>query len=73
MKKKLAFAFLYILFFPILLFLLIGDWEWREGWIFSLWFLVLCYSVIIYLYRKDPGLLAERYQMPAIRSPGMSL
>jgi protein-S-isoprenylcysteine O-methyltransferase Ste14 len=64
MEKKLAFAFLYILLFPVLLFLLAGDWEWREGWVFSVWFLVLCYTVIMYLYRKDPALLAERYQMP---------
>jgi protein-S-isoprenylcysteine O-methyltransferase Ste14 len=64
MEKKLAFAFLYILLFPVLLFLLAGDWDWREGWVFSLWFLVLCSTVIMYLSRKDPGLLAERYQMP---------
>jgi hypothetical protein len=64
MEKKLIGAFLYILLFPVLLFLLAGDWGWREGWVFSLWFLVLCYTVIMYLYRKDPGLLAERYRMP---------
>jgi protein-S-isoprenylcysteine O-methyltransferase Ste14 len=65
MEKKLAFAFLYILLFPVLLFLLAGDWDWREGWVFSLWFLVLCSTVIMYLSRKDPGLLAERYQIMA--------
>lgn len=64
MKKKIVFAFLYILLFPVLLFLLAGDWDWREGWVFSLWFLVLCYTVIMYLYRRDPDLLAERYRMP---------
>jgi hypothetical protein len=64
MKKKIVFAFLDILLFLVLLFLLAGDWGWREGWIFSLWFLVLCYTVIMYLYRRDPALLAERYQMP---------
>lgn len=63
MEKKLVFALLYLLF-PVLLFLLAGEWEWREGWVFSVWFLVLCYTVILYLYRKDPALLRERYQMP---------
>lgn len=64
MDKKFVFAFLYILLFPALLFLLAGDWGWREGWVFTIWFLVLCYSTILYLYRKDPGLLAERYRQP---------
>jgi protein-S-isoprenylcysteine O-methyltransferase Ste14 len=64
MEKKFAFAFFYILLFPVLLFLLAGDWDWREGWVFTIWFLVLCYTVIVYLYRKDPELLAERYQKP---------
>jgi protein-S-isoprenylcysteine O-methyltransferase Ste14 len=62
--KKIIFAFLYILVFPALLFLLAGDGEWREGWVFTVWFLVLCYTVIMYLYRKDPGLLTERYRKP---------
>ncbi len=64
MEKKLIGAVFYILLFPVLLFVLAGDWDWREGWVFTIWFLVLCYTVIMYLYRKDPGLLAERYQMP---------
>lgn len=64
MLKKIIGAFLYILIFPVLLFLLAGDWDWREGWVFTIWFLVLCYTVIVYLYRKDPALLAERYRAP---------
>jgi protein-S-isoprenylcysteine O-methyltransferase Ste14 len=64
MEKKLVFAFLYILLFPVLLFLLAGDWGWREAWVFAIWFLVLCYTTILYLYRKDPALLAERYKQP---------
>ena len=55
MEKKVFFAFLYILVFPALLFLLSGDFIWPEGWIFSLWFIVLCFSTILYLYRKDPA------------------
>jgi protein-S-isoprenylcysteine O-methyltransferase Ste14 len=64
MDKRIAFAFLYILIFPVLLLLISGDLIWPEGWIFSIWFLVLCYSTILYLYKKDPGLLEERYKQP---------
>ena len=64
MKMKVVSAFLYILIFPALLFLLAGDWEWREAWVFTIWFILLCYTTITYLYRKDPALLAERYRKP---------
>ena len=64
MEKKIAFALVYILLFPALLLFLSGDYAWPEGWIFSLWLLLLCYSVILYLYRKDPALLEERYRSP---------
>ncbi len=68
MWKKILGAALYILLFPILLFLLAGDWEWREGWVFTVWFLLLCYTTIAYLYRRDPGLLAERFRKPGTGS-----
>ncbi len=61
---KLVLTFTYILIFPALLLFLSGDWLWIEGWIFSAWFIVLCFTTIIYLYRKDPALLAERYKKP---------
>ena len=64
MEKKIAFAFLYILLFPALILILSGDFTWINGWIFIIWFLLLCYSTIYYLYRKDPALLAERYIQP---------
>ena len=64
MEKKIVFAFLYILLFPALILLLSGDFTWTEGWIFSIWFIVLCFATILYLYRKDPALLAERYKKP---------
>jgi protein-S-isoprenylcysteine O-methyltransferase Ste14 len=64
MEKKVIFAFLYILLFPVLIIILSGDFTWAEGWVFSIWFIVLCYSTIFYLYRKDPALLAERYMQP---------
>jgi protein-S-isoprenylcysteine O-methyltransferase Ste14 len=61
---KLIFTLLYLFFFPTLLLFLSGDWLWLEGWIFSSWFLILCFSAIIYLYRNDPDLLMERYKKP---------
>jgi len=64
MEKKLVFAFLYVLIFPALILVLSGDFLWPEGWIFSAWFILLCYSTILYLYRKDPALLAERFRKP---------
>ena len=64
MEKKIAFAFLYILLFPALILILSGDLFWPEGWIFSIWFILLCFSTILYLYRKDPALLEERYKKP---------
>lgn len=56
------FTLIYPLIFPTLLLLLSGDWLWLEGWIFGIWFLVLCFTTIAYLYRHDPALLAERYK-----------
>ncbi|TEB11946.1 methyltransferase family protein [Pelotomaculum propionicicum] len=61
---RIIFTLVYILLFPALLLLLSGDWLWVEGWIFSVWFAVLCFSTIIHLYRHDPALLAERYKKP---------
>lgn len=49
-----------ILFFPAIVLLAAGDWRWIEGWIFSLWFVVMVLSATIYLAIRDPALLAER-------------
>jgi protein-S-isoprenylcysteine O-methyltransferase Ste14 len=61
---KLILTAIYILIFPALILLLSGDWLWTEGWIFNAWFIALCAATIIYLYRHDPALLAERYKQP---------
>lgn len=61
---KMVGSLLFILLFPALIIALSGDVSWPEGWIFSIWFIVLCYTTIIYLYRKDPALLEERYKKP---------
>jgi protein-S-isoprenylcysteine O-methyltransferase Ste14 len=64
MEKKVIPAILFILVFPALILVLSGDMTWPQGWIFSIWFILLCFSTILYLYRKDPALLEERYQKP---------
>jgi hypothetical protein len=68
MDRKVLFAFLYILIFPALILILSGDLLWPEGVAFCLWLLALCYSTILYLSWRDPGLLAERYKMPGEKS-----
>jgi protein-S-isoprenylcysteine O-methyltransferase Ste14 len=52
------------LFFPALILLLAGNWGWVEGWIFALWMVVMILSTTIYLFFKDPALLAERARRP---------
>jgi protein-S-isoprenylcysteine O-methyltransferase Ste14 len=52
-----------ICFFPSII-LIAGDWFWVEGWLFSLWFEAMTLSNMIYLYWRDPALLAERSKLP---------
>jgi len=61
---KIIFTIFYLIIFPALLLFLSGDWAWIEGWIFGIWFIVMCTMIIIYLYRNDPSLLMERYKQP---------
>ena len=53
-----------ILIFPAVILFLSGNWLWLEGWIFSLWFDAMVLSNVMYLYWKDPALLAERSKAP---------
>jgi protein-S-isoprenylcysteine O-methyltransferase Ste14 len=62
--SKLIGSLFYLLLFPVILFLLAGDWRWIEGWLFSVIFLAMCYSTLIYLYFYDPALLKERFGSP---------
>lgn len=50
------------LFFPAVVLSASGNWLWLEGWLFSLWFDAMVLSTLIYMYRHDPALLAERSQ-----------
>ena len=52
------------LVFPAVILGLGGSITWVEGWIFSLWFIVMILSTVIYMYVKDPELLAERRKVP---------
>ncbi len=52
-------------FFPALMLLRGGNWRWVEGWILGLWVAVMIDFNVIYLYSKDPALLAERASSPS--------
>jgi protein-S-isoprenylcysteine O-methyltransferase Ste14 len=64
MKTKLIGSFFYLALFPVILFALAGDWRWIEGWLFSVIFLLMCFSTLLYLYFYDPALLKERFGSP---------
>src|SRR5215471_3446758 len=61
---KLVAAVAYLLACPALMLWVSGDWSWTQGWIFAVWFVALFTVCMIWLYRKDPALLAERYRRP---------
>ena len=59
---RTVFVIVYVLAYPVVLFLLAGDWLWIEGWIFSLWFITIGYYSTFYLNRHSPDLLRERFR-----------
>ena len=64
-KARIVFASIVtVLSFPVVILFLAGAWLWLEGWIFGLWCDAMVLSNMIYLYLKDPGLLAERSKAP---------
>ena len=58
------FSVFYIVLYPAALFAIAGDFKWIEGWIFTVIWLIWCYALLIYLVKKDPGLLGERIESP---------
>lgn len=62
--SRLVYSFFYLLFFPLLLFVVAGDWRWVEGWIFSAIFVLGSFGTLLYLYFTDPELLHERFASP---------
>lgn len=67
---KLALTVIYLLVWPAAVLWLSGDWYWREAWVFGVWFVALCATCIVWLYRRDPALLAERYRRPGTGGQG---
>lgn len=49
-----------VVLFPSIIILLSGNLAWTEGWILSIWFVVMMLSNMIYMYIKNPTLIAER-------------
>ena len=64
LKKFVLNMLVAALFFPALILWLSGDLRWVEGWLFAVWFDVMVLYSSIYLYCKDPALLAERTKAP---------
>ena len=64
---KLVLSILYLLLYPILILFLAGDWLWFEGWLFGIWFLSFSVITLLFLYLRDPALLAERFKMPGAK------
>jgi len=60
----LTAALVGILGFAALLLWLSGDWRWAEGWIFDAWWVSFIAATLLWLYYKDPALLAERMRLP---------
>lgn len=60
----IIFTTFYFLLCPVALFIIAGDFKWIEGWIFTVIWLTWCYVILIYLVKKDPGLLRERLTSP---------
>lgn len=65
---KIIFSIIYICMYPILIFAISGDIKWVEGWIYSIWFLSFSIIIFIYLYFKDPDLLAERFKISKVKN-----
>ena len=62
--SKLVASFLYLAFFPVILFAIADDGHWIEGWLFSGIFLLMSFGTLVYLYFHDPELLKERFGSP---------
>lgn len=62
--RRLAGSALYVAAWPALMLALGGDMGWLEGWIFAGWLVGLYATITIWMYLKDPALLAERSRRP---------
>src|SRR6059058_4618202 len=60
--KELISFLIFISFWPTLVFFISGDWLWPECWIFCGWIVLTMGTIALYLYFKEPALLAERFR-----------
>lgn len=67
---QMLYFILSFILFPALILGLAGNWSWIEGWVFSIWFLVMTLSIGVYLQIYDPALLAERQKVRADNQKG---
>jgi protein-S-isoprenylcysteine O-methyltransferase Ste14 len=68
---RLAGVTVYVIAWPVLLFVLAGDARWMEGWLFTGWFTGLYATVTLWMYFRDPALLAERHRPAAKDATGV--
>ncbi len=54
----------YVVGSAALLLWLSGNWLWVEGWIFDVCWVSLLAAIFLWLYYRDPALLAERLRRP---------
>jgi protein-S-isoprenylcysteine O-methyltransferase Ste14 len=54
----------WLLALAVMVLWLSGDWHWVEGWIFGVWLVVFVGGSALWLYYRDPALMAERTRMP---------
>jgi protein-S-isoprenylcysteine O-methyltransferase Ste14 len=59
-KSLVGQIFAMLLVFVLVLFLPAGTIHWLAGWIFLLLFFAFVVAISVWLYRNNPGLLAER-------------
>jgi protein-S-isoprenylcysteine O-methyltransferase Ste14 len=63
-RWHILFIVFSVLLYPASVFVIAGDVTWIEGWIFTVSWLTWGYAIMIYLVKKDPGLLRERFASP---------
>jgi protein-S-isoprenylcysteine O-methyltransferase Ste14 len=64
LKYLLVTAFSTLVTFPLIVMLASGHWNWIEGWLFGLWMASMVLASTLYLFFKNPDLLAERSKAP---------
>ena len=69
--RRLAGTALWVAAWPALMFVLAGHVDWLEGWLFTGWLIGLYATVTVWIYLKDPALLAERHRPASRGSSGI--